>query len=76
MENKLIQIATSVLEIKKENISLNSSREDIDEWDSLAHLNLIAEIEEQFGVKIPFEETHEIRKLRDFLKYINKNKPL
>jgi acyl carrier protein len=76
MEEKLIQIATNVLDIKQENISLNSSREDIDEWDSLAHLNLIAEIEEQFGVKIPFEEIHEIRKLSDFLKYINKNKPL
>lgn len=76
MEDKLIQVAANVLGIKKENISLNSSREDIDEWDSLAHLNLIAEIEEQFGVQIPFEETHEIRKLSDFLKYISKSKPL
>ncbi len=76
MEDKLIQIATNVLGIKKENISLNSSREDIDEWDSLAHLNLISEIEEQFGMKIPFEEIHKIRKLSDFLKYVNKNKPL
>lgn len=76
MEDKLIQIAANVLGMKKENISLNSSREDIDEWDSLAHLNLIAEIEEQFGVKIPFEEIDKIFKLSDFLKYINKNKPL
>lgn len=73
MENKLIEIASKVFGINKEDIFLESSNKDIKQWDSLAHLNLISEVEEQFGITIPLEEIPNIRKLSDFLMYLKKD---
>ena len=54
MEEKLLEIVSIVLGIDKNNINLNTNREDIEEWDSLNHIRLVAEVEEYFGISIPF----------------------
>jgi len=36
-------------------ISLSTSNNDIEEWDSLEHIKLILEIEEKFNVKFPLD---------------------
>lgn len=39
----------------EDNISLSTSNNDIEEWDSLEHIKLILEIEEKFNVKFPLD---------------------
>lgn len=57
MENMIIkQIMSAVFEIPVESITNDASIDDIDNWDSLRHLNLILALEEEFGVSIPDEE--------------------
>ncbi len=70
MEEKIIEIAASIFEMDPKKLSMESSRDEIEKWDSLAHVMLIAEIEEQLGISIPFEETGSIRQLKDLLKYL------
>lgn len=65
---KLFAIFKEVLEI--ENIGLETSRDDVESWDSFAHLNVVAEVEDRFKIKIPFEDILQIRKVGDFVKYI------
>ena len=72
MEDKIIEIAASIFGMDPRKLSIKSSRDEIEKWDSLAHVMLIAEIEEQFGVSIPFEETGNIHQLKDFLRYVGK----
>ncbi len=72
MEDKIIEIAASIFEMDPRKLSIENSRDEIEKWDSLAHVMLIAEIEEQFGVSIPFEETGNINQLKDFLRYVGK----
>lgn len=36
------------------------SMTEVDTWDSLAHIRLLAAIEEAFGIEIPFEEAVEM----------------
>ena len=72
MEDKIVEIAASIFEMDPRKLSIESSRDEIGKWDSLAHVMLIAEIEEQFGVSIPFEETGNIHQLKDFLRYAGK----
>jgi acyl carrier protein len=75
MEDKILEIASKVLGLNKNSLTLESNRDDIYEWDSLAHLNLIAEIEEELNIIVPFEEIENIYYLKDFLKYLDgKNK--
>ncbi len=57
MENKKIkQVMSAVFEIPVESISDDASSDNIENWDSLRHLNLILALEEEFGVSIPDEE--------------------
>ena len=57
MENVIIkQVMSAVFEIPVESISNDASSDNIDNWDSLRHLNLILALEEEFGVSIPDEE--------------------
>ena len=39
-----------------EDISLTTDADDIDGWDSLAHLHLVMTIEKEFGIKFPTEK--------------------
>ena len=57
MENiKLKQVMSAVFEIPVESIADDASSDNIENWDSLRHLNLILALEEEFGVSIPDEE--------------------
>ena len=39
-------------------------------WDSLMHMRLVMEIEEEYGAEIPIEEIPNIKTLKDFYKYV------
>ena len=57
MENtKIKQVMSAVFEISLESIADDASSDNIENWDSLRHLNLILALEEEFGVSIPDEE--------------------
>ena len=57
MENtKIKQLMSAVFEITAESITDDASSDNIENWDSLRHLNLILALEEEFGVSIPDEE--------------------
>jgi len=71
-EEEILEIAKRVLETDK--VDLFANRENIDEWDSLAHLQIISEVEDKFDISIPFEEVSDIKSLSDFLKYIERSK--
>jgi acyl carrier protein len=53
---KIKQVMSAVFEVTVESISDNASSDNIENWDSLRHLNLILALEEEFGVSIPDEE--------------------
>lgn len=44
-------------------ITLNTMREDIPEWDSLAHIVLFLELEERFGVKFSTDQIQHLDSL-------------
>ena len=53
---KLQEIFREVFDNEDINISYETVAEDIDEWDSLAHIQLIKEIENQLSIKISSQE--------------------
>lgn len=52
---KVKQIMSAVFEIPLELIGDDASSDNIDNWDSLGHLNLILALEEHFDITIPEE---------------------
>jgi len=70
---KFMEIIAEILEIPLEEINLDSCREDIEQWDSLAHVQMIAAIDQEFGISIPFECIDNIKTLRDLYNFIDKS---
>lgn len=52
--------------------SLDQKKEDINDWDSIAHLSLIVDIEEYFDVKFSREEIQELDSVSKIIDKINK----
>lgn len=61
MEEKVIEILKNVFDLETVDSSLSQAT--CEAWDSMGQLNLIAEIEDVFGISI---EPDEMGKLKDF----------
>ena len=72
MEEFLSFIA-DILEVDKNTLTLETSQDDVETWDSLMQLRLLREIEAKYGVMIPMERISTIKKLNDFYQYIKES---
>lgn len=70
---KLQEIFVDVLDEEDIVISMETSMENTDEWDSLAHLMLIAEIENQFGFKFKMEQVSKVTSVQKLIQTIKEN---
>ncbi len=52
-------------------ISRETAAEDIDEWDSLSHIELISNIEGQFKVRFALGELQDLQNVGDMIDLIN-----
>ena len=69
---KLKEILTKVLLIDKATIIDNMSRKTVKEWDSMAHLMLVSEIEAVFEVTMDDDDIMEIQTVADIKKILQK----
>lgn len=72
MEAEFLEMITEVLEIEDREIQLADVFRDYDEWDSLARLTLIAEIDDKYNVVIEEEAFKNAITLGDLLNEIIK----
>jgi acyl carrier protein len=71
-EEKLKEILSKVLLIDSTKINDKMSREDVEEWDSMAHLMLVSEIESEFGVMMSDEDIMRIKTVGDIKRMLRK----
>lgn len=67
MEKKIISIIARILETEIDEIELDTAIGDLPEWDSLHHLNIIAELEREFGIKYAAEDLAELEDVADLI---------
>lgn len=72
MEEKLLKILKEILLITEE-ISIDISRDELQSWDSITHIQLLSEVENKLNISVPIEDVDKIKKLSDFLKYTIKS---
>ena len=70
MKDKIIKIMKDVLET--EDISLNTSQDNCENWNSLRHLNLVSELEDEFGVEFEPEEIAEMHSVNSIIEIVKK----
>ena len=69
-EEQLLQTLKTVL--KTDDIDATVSAENCSRWDSIAHLNLVIELETQFGLSLEPEEIAQITSFQDIMRILNK----
>jgi acyl carrier protein len=55
------------------NLSPEAPRDQIEGWDSMGALLLIAELDERFGLELPAEESRAMKKVGDALDYLRRH---
>jgi len=73
--NHILNILSNVIKnfFQKENIAitLTTTANDIEEWDSLNHMNLIRAIEEEFKIEFDFFEIMDFENIGELVKSIH-----
>ncbi|QFG53744.1 acyl carrier protein [Chryseobacterium sp.] len=60
METRIKNVMASVFEMPVEQITAESSPDNIEIWDSLKHLNLVVALEEEFDIEFDDDEALEL----------------
>ena len=69
-DERLFAVLSSILNVPIESLSLDTSRNSLQEWDSLNHMYVVLALEEEFGVEFSDDEIATLRSassLRDAL---------
>ena len=67
LQKKVTGLIEELLKLPSGTITLDTMIEEIEEWDSLAHVMIIGELEEKLGITIPLEDAIELTDVRELL---------
>lgn len=71
-KDKLQEIFRLVFDDDEIEIDENTTADDIEEWDSLTHIQLIVEIENAFSIKFSMVETMKLKNVGELISLIEK----
>lgn len=63
-EATLKDVMSAVLGIPAGSITEDTSMDNVEQWDSIKHMNLVLALEEEFGISIPDEDAANITSYR------------
>jgi acyl carrier protein len=72
MDKRFIELIREAMDEDSLEIGENDAFRDKEEWDSLAHLSLIALLDEEYGVEIEDEEFKTLKTFGDIYKTVQK----
>lgn len=67
MKNRIIALIEAALEVPAGTITEETMIADVEEWDSLAHVMIIGELEEKLGIVIPLEDAIDLTGMKELL---------
>jgi len=72
--SSIIEIFQDILDVKEGTVSLSTTSSDIDEWDSVATVNIIVALEDEFGIKFKLEDIQTVNTVKDFVDLVQAHK--
>ena len=70
MKDRFLEFVADVMDVDVSDLSMKTTYKEFGAWDSLMMLNIIMEMEDEYGVTIPMEKVGEIKTLQDLFDYI------
>lgn len=74
MEDKIIELIARVLNVPKSEVTLETEIGELDEWDSLRNVQIIAQLEKEFEVKITPDMIMDLEDVSDIVGLIRELK--
>lgn len=72
IKDTLQEIFRDILDLDDLVLEDTTSASDIEEWDSLAHINLVVAIEREYNIKFALGELQDLKNIKDMIKLIEK----
>lgn len=66
---EFLTFVAGIMQVDPSELSGETRFKEFKKWDSLMHMRLVMEIEEEYEVEIPIEEVPSIKTLNDFYAY-------
>ncbi len=70
MENRIIELIARVLNVPVGDVTLETEIGELDEWDSLRNVQIIAQLEKEFEVKITPDMIMDLEDVSDIISLI------
>ena len=70
MDNKIIELIDRVLNVPVGDVTLETDIGELDEWDSLRNVQIIAQLEKEFEVKITPDMIMDLEDVSDIISLI------
>lgn len=67
MKEKIIALITEILQVPEGTVTENTLMEDMEEWDSVAQVMIIGELESKLGISVPLDKAMEMTGVADIL---------
>lgn len=71
MENKVREILAQTFRVKLDDITEDTTIENIDTWDSLTHMELVANLEEGLGIEFDGDEIADMLSVKSIEKIVS-----
>ena len=71
MKDKFLEVLKEVFEMEDQEINMEDTFRDYDEWDSLTHLSLIAMLDDEYDLQIEEIEFKKIETVQDLFNKVN-----
>lgn len=71
---KLLDIFNNVFDYEGTELKDEMMSDDIEEWDSLTHLQMIMEVEQEFGIKFTAQQIKDMRNVGNLIMLIKEKK--
>ena len=71
MKAKFIELFKEVFEMEDEEVKFGDNFRDLDTWDSITHLSLIAMLDDEYSIQIEEEELKKLITVEDLFNKVN-----
>ena len=70
MRERAFRVLSEVMDVPLDSITEDSTPENIENWDSLQHMNLVLALEEEFDVQFNDEQVMEMDRVRRMIEIL------
>lgn len=67
---EFLAFMAGILEVDQASLTLETSQDDVQTWDSLMQLRLLGEVEAKYGCMIPIDQVSALKTLGDFYQFV------